>query len=123
MAINESVSDDEPQAGATPRIRLLSCPFCGADSAYFNVSFRSFHHFWWVTCGDCGAQGPSVASQVTAAKAWHFPPRRPHKPVSGAEVEESWFCAKCGHPENTKLTRCSHCGNERHGEPPKAEGT
>ncbi len=48
---------------------LLPCPFCGG------VAENGKTAVWWVTCGDCGADGPTHDTEAEAAEAWNAAPR------------------------------------------------
>jgi hypothetical protein len=46
-------------------VKLLPCPFCGAEGENGHTAV------WWVSCVECGADGPTADTEGEAAVAWN----------------------------------------------------
>ena len=52
------------------KAKLKPCPFCGERSQLiFMVSLDGY--YYWITCGQCHAEGPPERTRVTRDKAWN----------------------------------------------------
>ncbi len=47
-------------------VPVAACPFCNSDNVENDHTIP-----WWVTCHDCGADGPTADTEEEAADAWN----------------------------------------------------
>ena len=66
--------------------KLLPCPFCGSANTMLVETPRP----WWVTCNDCGADGPTGDDCI---ERWNTRPSPPPAAESGDEITPS--CIEC----------------------------
>lgn len=50
---------------------IQPCPFCGFDDPYYDEMITEDESFFYLTCLECGAEGPIANSPAEAGEKWN----------------------------------------------------